>query len=123
MTMNAPKTKSLATPRNGGWPQFQDTASVVIMAGSIGLSANIICFSQTLRAQWQAIVEGMSCRELVLLDATTLSMSEIGRYLAAHTTEMTVFSGPKAAMMAQLWTPAAVEALVATVSSGTVVVA
>lgn len=121
--MSASRTKSLATPRNGGWPQFQDTASVVIMAGSVGLSANIITFSQTLHAQWQAIVEEMPPRELVLLDATELSMPEIGRYLAAHTTDMTVFSGTKAAMMAHLITSVTIDSLVACIPSGTVVVA
>ena len=123
MTMSASKTKTLAIPKNGGWSQFQDTAPIVIMAGSIGLSANIVCFSQTLHAQWRAIIEGMDCRELVLLDATKLNMQEIGRYLTTSAADMTVFSGTKAAMMAHLITSVTIDSLVATVPSGTVVLA
>jgi len=121
--MTAPQSKSLATPRDGGWPQFQDTASVVLMAGSIGLSANIISFSQTLQTQWQACVRDIPSQDVTLLDATRLTMSEMGQYLATHETDMTVLSGTKAAMMAHLIKPAAIDLLVATVPSGTVVIA
>ena len=121
--MTAPRTKSLATPRDGGWPQFQDTANVVIMASSIGLSVNIISFSQTLQAQWQACVRDIPSQDVTLLNATRLTMSEIGQYLATHETDMTVLSGTKAAMMAHLITPATIDVLVAIVPSGTVVVA
>ncbi len=121
--MNAPKTKSLATPKNGGWPKFQDTAPVVIMASCIGLSVNIICFSQTLHAQWRTCTGEDLSPSPTLLDATKLSMSEIGHHLATHVTDMTVLSGTKAAMMAHLLTPAAIDMLVATIPSGTVVVA
>ncbi len=121
--MNASQTKSLATPRDGGWPQFQNIAYVVIMASSIGLSVNIICFSQTLQAQWQALIEDIPSQEVALLDATKLTMSEMGYYLATHATDMTVLSGTKAAMMAHLITPATVDLLAAIVPSGTVVAA
>ena len=122
-TMTAPQSKSLAIPKNGGWPQFQDTACVVIMAGGIGLSVNIICFSQTLHAQWQALVGDIPSQEVLALDATKLTLSEMGHYLATRTADMTVLSGTKAAMMAHLVTPAAIDALIATIPAGTVVVA
>lgn len=121
--MNAPRTKSLAIPKDNRWPQFLDTAPLVILTSSIGLSVNIICFSQTLHAQWQTLVDEIPVQKVALLAATELTLAELGYHLITQTADMTVLSGTKAAMMAQLLTPAACAMLVATIPFGTVVVA
>jgi len=121
--MSAQQSKSLAMQKNGRWPKFQDTVPIAIMASSIGMTVNIICFSQSLHAQWRTCTGDALSPSPTLLDATNLTLSEIGHYLATHVTDMTVLSGTKAAMMAHLITPAAIDMLVSTIPSGTVVVA
>ena len=89
----------------------------------IDAQVNIICFSQTLHAQWQTLVDEIPVQKVALLAATELTLAELGYHLITQTADMTVLSGTKAAMMAQLLTPAACAMLVATIPFGTVVVA